>query len=365
MTTAPVVVVGGGTSGSIVARTLASLTTAPVVVLEPGPVTDDDSPRFMDALTPQNLWPGATVPQARAVGGGSAVNGMILSGQAPLWLEGLVRRSRPEEAGSVGRALLGAGGRLSLMWWNSGRWNPGRAMLHVEEEGRIEIRHETVRSLRMRGGRAVAVVTDAGDIPCAHVVMCAGALVTPSVLLASGVDGRVGEGLQNHPTVSFAVERPGDERGFFDACVVHDLRVPGGTGLMVAFERESAQNADTGLVTVSLMDPVSRGRAGETVDFAFLSDPSDALRMEALVSEARRVLGAAGLRVAAESGVHGVSHPTSSCAFVTRPDGRLAGCENVTVADASVLASVPAETPAASVTIESRRIALALAKGLA
>ena len=365
MSVAPVVIVGGGTSGSIVARTLASACAAPVVVVEPGPLTDDDRPRFMDGLADDVLWPGDPVPQARALGGGSAVNGMILSGQAPEWLEGLVRTARPGEAGSVGSALLGAGGRLATMWWNGGRWNPARALLHVVEEGRAVVRRSTVSRLRIVSGRAAAVVTDGGEIPCSHVVMCAGALRTPQILLASGAGDRVGLGLQNHPTVSFTVGRPGPDRGFFDACVVRDLSAGGGTGLMVAFERVSAAEDDAGLVTVSLMNPRSRGSVGGSVDFGLLSDPEDAARMDMLVARARGVLGEAGLRILAESGVHGVSHPSSSCSSSVDGNGRLLGHPNITVADASVLPSVPDVTPAASVTIEARRIALSLAKELA
>ena len=365
MTGDTVVVIGGGTSGSIVARTVASRTGRPVVLVEPGGRTDDDVPRFMDLLQGDALLPGEPVPQARALGGGSAVNGMILSGPVPGWLEGLVSTARPMDAGAVGRALLGTGGRLSTLWWNNGRWNPARSVLHAEEEGRIRIIRSAATSIRGSAGRALGVVTADGEIACGHLVLCAGALVTPRLLHAAGVAGPVGSGLQNHPTVSFTVPRPGPDRGTFDACVVRDLHVDGAVGLMIAFERLSATEPDSGLVTVSLMNPVSRGTVLPHVDFSFLSDPADRRGFGALMEAAREVLQQSGLVVTAESGVHGVSHPTSSCSLVTDTDGNVEGLGNVTVADASVLRSVPPETPAASVTIEARRIALALSGRLA
>jgi choline dehydrogenase-like flavoprotein len=182
----PVVVVGAGTAGSVVARTLASSCDSEIIVVEPGGQTDDDNPRFLDHLVDATLWPGLPVPQARALGGGSAVNGMILSGAEPGWLAGLTRHARPGEEGGVGRQLLGLGGRHSRMWWNNGRWNPARAMLHVEEEGRLRIVRSTVERLVMRDGRATGVMTADGGIECGHVVMCAGAVLSPRVLIASG-----------------------------------------------------------------------------------------------------------------------------------------------------------------------------------
>ena len=52
----PVVIVGGGTAGSVVAATLAGACDAPLVLVEPGPRTDDDVPRFMDVLAGDVLF---------------------------------------------------------------------------------------------------------------------------------------------------------------------------------------------------------------------------------------------------------------------------------------------------------------------
>jgi choline dehydrogenase-like flavoprotein len=383
----PVVVVGAGTAGSVVARTLASSCDSEIIVVEPGGQTDDDNPRFLDHLVDATLWPGLPVPQARALGGGSAVNGMILSGAEPGWLAGLTRHARPGEEGGVGRQLLGLGGRHSRMWWNNGRWNPARAMLHVEEEGRLRIVRSTVERLVMRDGRATGVMTADGGIECGHVVMCAGAVLSPRVLIASGLHGGVGQGLQNHPTVTFSVPRPDADLGRFDACVVMDMSEGPAEGLVVAYERMSGTDVSSGMVTLSLLNPVSRGAVtADEVDFALLHADSDAAALLALVRAFLRAAGRSGMEGLRDSRgadatdilsmkdgtalewlrghVHAVSHATSSCASAVLPGGLLAGTGNVTVADASVLPGVPHETPAASVTIMARRIAAALGEDL-
>ena len=360
----PVVIVGGGTAGSVVAATLAGACDAPLVLVEPGPRTDDDVPRFMDVLAGDVLWPDDPCPQARALGGGSAVNGMILSGNEPAWLAGLTRQARVEEAGSVGRALLGVGGRLSRLWWNNGRWNPARAALHLEEEGRLRVVRGTAQQLVTGPAGVSSVVVDGGEIACSHVVMCCGALRTPALLRASGFRGAVGDGLQNHPTVTFTVSRPDVDSGRFDATTVLDIDSDGAVGLVVGFERADAVDTDHGLVTVSLMNPRSRGAVHDAVDFALLDDPADRAAMARLVETASALVARAGLEVREVSGVHPVSHPAASCSAAVDANGRLRGTGNVTVADASVLTAVPQETPAASVTIVARRTALALGEAL-
>lgn len=361
----PIVIVGGGTSGCIVARTLASMTGTGLVLVEPGALTDDDHPRFMDGLTPGTVTEVAGMPQARALGGGSAVNGMILSGDEPEWLSGLTSFARPEDAGSVGRSLLGAGGRLSRLWWNNGRWNPARAMLHVEEEERLTVVRSDAVSVTFDGGRATAVECAGRSVPASHVVLCAGAVSTPRLLQASGVRGAVGLGLQNHPTVSFSFDRTDGDLGTYDAAVVMDIVEDGLVGLAVAYERESAVSPGRGLLTVSLMNPVSRGSVRDgTVDFNLLGTGRDARAMDRLVGRAGEVLREMGVDRVVTSGVHPVSHATSSCAGAVDGRGRVEGLENVTIADASVLPHVPHETPAASVTIEALRIARLLGEEL-
>ena len=409
----PVVVIGGGTSGSTVAALLAATTTREIVLVESGNAsTHDDEPRFMDVISEHNTPPfamvtlvegGVAVPyvQAHALGGGSAVNGMILSGEPPESVEGLTRLAQHEEMGSVSRALLAAGGTPSRLWWNGGRWNPGRAVQHLVEEGRISIVKQDAVLLTGDSGAVHEVHTEQSVIATDHVVMCAGAIATPMLLLSSGmgaVNPQIGVGLQDHPTVAFTMARADDDLGVFDASVhLKGGTTGGGRFIVLAYERVSREVFSDALITVSLMTPTSRGAVqihdGEiSVNMNMLSTEADAVAMRESVRELLRICNASSVQSTTKSividdwgtGLHDleamadidldqwirgnlsfVSHASSSCSSAIDVDGGLRGFANVTIADASGLAMVPSETPAASVTMEATRIGRSLGGKLA
>lgn len=368
-----IVVVGGGTAGCTVVSHLAAATTCEIILVEPGAAsTHDDTSGFFDALAGADLWPLDGYLQPRMLGGGSAVNGMILSGDPPPHIAGLTRLAATDDMGPAAEALLAAGGRPARLWWNGGRWNPGRAVAHLVDEGRVEHRRTVAERLGVHDSHVASVVTRDGDITCDHVVVCAGALLTPVVLLRSGLDGEspmIGIGLQNHPSLAVVFHALAG-RGRFDASVVHDAVTSNGRRVLtIAYERASAADTDVGLLMSSLMEVESRGRVmldgGEPVfDFGDLSTPGDRI--------AHTEMGARLVDLADECGfmVHGlaspamVSHAASSCASAVDSRGRLTGVGGVTVADASVLPRVPPETPAAAVTMEALRIASALGEEL-
>lgn len=368
-----IVVIGGGTAGCTVVSHLAAATTREVVLVEPGAVSPhDDTPGFFDVLAAADFWPLEGYQQPRVLGGGSAVNGMILSGDPPAHLEGLTRLATNDDMGPAAEALLTAGGRPARLWWNGGRWNPGRAVAHLVDEGRIEHRRASVDRLVVRNGRVAGVATRDGDVECDHVVVCAGALLTPVVLLRSGLDRvspTIGVGLQNHPSLAVVFHALAGT-GRFDASVVHEAVTSNGRRVLtIAYERASAADSDVGLLMSSLMDVESRGRVmlddGEPVfDFGDLSTPGDRV--------AHTEMGARLVDLADECGfmVHGlaapamVSHAAASCATAVDSRGRLTGVEGVTIADASVLPQAPPETPAAAVTMEALRIATVLGEEL-
>jgi choline dehydrogenase-like flavoprotein len=339
--------------------------------------------------------------QAHALGGGSAVNGMILSGEPPESVEGLTRLAQHEEMGSVSRALLAAGGTPSRLWWNGGRWNPGRAVQHLVEEGRISIVKQDAVLLTGDSGAVHEVHTEQSVIATDHVVMCAGAIATPMLLLSSGmgaVNPQIGVGLQDHPTVAFTMARADDDLGVFDASVhLKGGTTGGGRFIVLAYERVSREVFSDALITVSLMTPTSRGAVqihdGEiSVNMNMLSTEADAVAMRESVRELLRICNASSVQSTTKSividdwgtGLHDleamadidldqwirgnlsfVSHASSSCSSAIDVDGGLRGFANVTIADASGLAMVPSETPAASVTMEATRIGRSLGGKLA
>ena len=409
----PVVVIGGGTSGCTVAALLAATTTRDIVLIESGNVSmHDDEPRFMDVINEYNTPPfamvtlvegGTAVPyaQANVLGGGSAINGMILSGEPPESVLGLTRLARADEMGSVSRALVDAGGALSRLWWNGGRWNPGRAVQHLEEEGRISIVKQDAVLLMGDSGAVHEVHTENAVIAADHVVMCAGAIATPMLLLSSGmgaINPQIGVGLQDHPTVAFTMERVDGDLGVFDASVhLKGATSSGGRFIVLAYERVSREISSDALITVSLMSPTSRGAIsmlnGEvSVSMNMLSTQADIDGMRGSVRELVRICNSPSVQRTTRSivvddrggALHAlaklgdseldqwirghlsfVSHASSSCSSAIDTDGGLRGFANVTIADASGLPTVPSETPAASVTIEATRIGRSLGGKLA
>lgn len=407
----PIVIVGGGTAGSTVALQLASLTTRPIVVCESGDISStDDEPRFFDVLgrsqytTEETVQVGAralSYLQARVVGGGSAINGMLLTGEEPTYVDGLTHIPHEDDLGDISRALLTSGGRVSRLWWNNGRWNPGRALIHLVEEGRVEWKKCNVERIHHCDGAVSGVGTATETIDTDCVVMCAGAIATPRLLLRSellAVNPHIGKGYQDHPAITFSLQRRTGNMGTFDAAAVKDITLETGVrGLMIAYERQDSSIDSVALVSILLMNPESRGAVLYEDDHLIvatnlLSTTRDRDGMRKLVRATVDVLqneqfqdvshsivgGTTGTSlttltemsdselddwIAAE--VAPVSHASSSMSHSVDSRGRVHGCAGIVVADASVLSHVPHETPAAAVTIEAHRIGRLLGEDLA
>lgn len=384
---------------------LAARTDHELVVVESGQYSrHDDESRFMNVLADTSLQSihqvhlvanGPLIPyvQARCVGGGSAINGLLLTSEIPDVAVAMTSMARSEQLGDVGRALLASGGEPSQLWWNHGRWNPGRALMHLVEEERIT----------MISGDVVDVVGDHDTskgvqlldqvIEADLVVMCAGAIATPKILLQSFVGSlnpHIGHGLQDHPCVTFAVQLQNESDSFFDTGVIRRGRTRTGEQyLIVAYERASWSEGHLGLVSVLLMTPHSRGKVSMVegtcdVNLNMLDDARDVVAMrEALwalmdtvqhesfaaishgvyaddegtsVDELRQY-SQVDLDKWIRANLRPVSHVAASCSKAVHDNAALRSVEGVYIADASVLASVPPHTPAGPVTIEARRIA--------
>ncbi|CAB4599705.1 unannotated protein [freshwater metagenome] len=401
----PIVVVGSGTAGSLVVSQLAANTSREIILIEVGQVSPyDDQSRFMNTLEQADfsscvsttLTDGGdpmSYRQGQALGGGSAVNGMLLTGDAPVAVEGLTRMAELSDCGQMSKALLDNDGRLSRLWWNAGRWNPGRAVQHLVEEGRITVVHDHVTYIDHSKKRATAVHTASRAFECESVVLTAGALSTPEILLRSGLTRLVpaiGEGLQNHPTISFTVKLAQKATVQFDTCVVKDIAMSGDSvGLITTFERVGMNDEENALLSVSLMNPSSRGAvwisdSGVQCDFNMLATKRDRVAMREAVNQLIDVAISKPIQSLATSvfiddegtplshlsnmtndeldaWIDGnltlVSHATSSCSQSVDSNGKVIGVENIYIADASVLSSVPTVTPASEVVVESLRIA--------
>ena len=408
----PIVVIGGGTAGCTVVSTLASMTTQPIVLVEPGPSsTHDDEPAFFNVLADEALSRNVQTTlidggddkpyvQARALGGASAINGLLLTGEEPSFLRGLTRMATEADCGQVGAALLAENGRYSRLWWNGGRWNPGRAVQHLVEEGRVSVIADSATYLE-HAQRVVTVAhTTTEAIEGSLFVICAGALATPALLLHSSLERAVsgiGDGLQNHPTITFTVQLKKQNAQRFDTTVVREsLSSAGAQLLTVAYERTNAADALNALIAVSLMDPESRGgvwRSNTAMqnDFNMLATIRDRVAMREAVRELISTVMSASFAAISEqvlvdsegtmvetldvmknaeldewisAHLSVVSHATSSCSEIIDADGKVRGVGNLYIADSSILHSVPTCSPAGPVVIEAARIGRAIGETL-
>lgn len=399
-----IVVVGAGTSGSVVSMSLATRTDHEIIVVESGVYSGlDGESRFMNVLADSSLQSlhqvqlaanGPAVPyvQAHCVGGGSAINGMLLTSEVPDVAQGLTSFPTLDELGDVSRALLDAGGEYTQLWWNNGRWNPGRALLHLVDHQRISIASDDVREV-LRSGPTVGVRLQERVIEADAVVMCAGAIATPKILLQSAIaklNTQIGQGLQDHPSITFALELHREGFSVFDAGVVRrGTTSMGEQYLIVAYERASWLQAELGLVSVLLLTPHSRGwvtaRDHECeVQINMLNDERDVVAMREAVGSLIETVSHESFRAIARGSyaddegttveslrsmttkdfdawirrnLRPVSHVAASCHLAVDDDGLLQNVGGVFIADASVLPGVPPSTPAAPVTMEARRIA--------
>jgi choline dehydrogenase-like flavoprotein len=388
------------------------MTSQPIILVEPGPSsTHDDESAFFNVLADETLSRdvqttlvdgGEDKPyvQAQVLGGGSAINGLLLTGDEPPFLRGLTRMATDADCGQMGAALLAENGRYSRLWWNGGRWNPGRAVQHLVEEGRVTVIAESATYLE-HAQRVITVAHTTNEaIEGSLFVMCAGALATPALLLHSSLERAVsgiGDGLQNHPTITFTVQLKNQTAQRFDTSVVREsLSSSGAQLLTIAYERTNALDAANGLISVSLMDPESRGgvwRSSTAMqnDFNMLATIRDRVAMREAVRELiSTVMSASFANISEQVLVDSegttvevldvmknadldewisghltvVSHATSSCRDIVEADGKVRGVGNLYIADSSILHSVPTCSPAGPVVTEAARIGRAIGETL-
>jgi choline dehydrogenase-like flavoprotein len=412
------VVVGAGSAGCVVAGRLSQDPARAVTLLEAGPdLRSHDldgplgGPDFLAALdvpgrTHASLMAsrstgGVASPyrRGRGIGGSSTVNAMVaLRGDPALyrswgWQDtdaaweavGLPEeRADPDELGAVDRALLAAApdAELALLTRREGRrvTSAEVSLWPVLERANLVVRPDSlVDRVMFDGRRAVGVrLADGVIVPADRVVLAAGAIHSPAILLRSHVDTPgVGLGLQDHPSAPLTLQ-------LRDGCAAAPGELVIGSVLQrgalqfLPMNHLGAQAPGLGLLMTALMRP--RGRAGTVrlasadpgvdpdVDFALLDDPGDVDALVAGVKMALDLLAAPPFReVVAEVFVDGFGttadslredasiarwvreavgdyvHASSSCAMgtVVDSDGRLVGYEGIFVCDASVFPTIP------------------------
>ena len=369
------VVVGAGTAGCVVAARLSEDPANEVTVLEAG---DDRGPLaatfLLERARPGAMWAGE-YPIGRGLGGTSAVNGGVLSGDVAGLVATALSASPLTEAelGPVDRALLAAAADATpaLLARREGRpvsvaecyLEPARSRPNLSVRTGVEVD----RVLR-RGPRAIGVVTVDGErLAADRVVLCGGAIQSPALLLRSGIaNGEPGIGLVDHPggavdlTLRTGVDDP-------PAATVIGAALRRGAAEYLSMNRVGASSTGAALL-VGLLSGGRNGAVGldpsgrAVVTFTPLRSAVEQ-SLDAAIGAAASLVRSEAFAVIVESwGIapgHGAyAHATSTCAAgrVVDENGAVLGCAGLFVADASVLRTLPASGTYVPVVLEAERL---------
>lgn len=268
-----------------------------------------------------------------------------------------------------------------------------------------------VRRIVMSGAEAVAVEVDDGrgvtTIEAGSIVLCAGAIESPRLLMRSGLGPRdelrrlevpsvvdlpgVGRGLTDHPEVVVPYRYRGEfsTRAPVLETVMHTGELELRPYTAPFADSVPGSGVEVPVLGVVLTRPRSRGRlvfdardprAAPVVDYGYLEDPHDRAALRDGVASAVRLLatmrdvvdaGSIGVEAAAvddawlEAHLGTSQHLSGSCSMgsgdsaVVDDRCRVHGAERLFVVDTSVFPQVPSRGPHATVVMLARRIAAA------
>lgn len=432
---------GAGSAGAVLAARLSERADLAVTLLEAGPDHRSagtppaiSGPSFVAAMTePGRYWPDLVATRApgqparlyvrgRGVGGSSAINAMVALPGHPddydawardhgcagwSWAEVApwfartaltLHRAERREWGAVNRALgeavpaaaAGAlltrsstGVRVSV---NDAYLEPARSRSNLVVRGDAAVDRVLLDGRRAAGVRLVSGEEVEADV----VVVSAGAIHSPAILLRSAVDvAGVGENLHDHPSFPIGIWLDDDPPpAVVPIATLAVLSSPWGVDDLQLLPIDGIDPATPrlGMLMAALMRSHSRGsvrlasadpRVEPVVAFDMLADERDQAPLDAAIDAAERVLGHRAFRRLgtplpydrSRSGVLAALgdyvHAAGTCAMGTVVDTscRVVGHEGLLVCDASVMPEAPrANTHLPTVMLAERIASLTAAR---
>lgn len=315
------IIVGAGSAGGVLASRLSERADHEVTLVESG--TSDPpaelGPSFFDAMaapgrTHEGLRavridgePAGEYRRGRGMGGSGAINAMVALRGGPFDAEHLVHTelADEQELGPVDRALLEAdpdARRVPLTRRGERRVTVFDSYLAgaLDRPNLTVIGEAHVDRVLFDGRRASGVrLVDGDDLVADRVVVSAGAIHSPAILLRSGVDTPgVGQGLKDHPSAPLTLGLRPDaaadpsslaagtllERGTMQILPLNHVgrSAPGYGLLMPSLMRVRS----AGSVTLFDDDPLRHPR----VEFRMLTDPADVAGLADAVEVAFEIL---------------------------------------------------------------------------